>query len=62
VEKVELNAVKFDIPLFWKLENFVNLDGADAVEPDNCLNCFKGEITSLPDVNYGTPISWITGK
>ncbi len=62
MEKVELNAVKFDIPLFWKLENFVNLDEADAVEPDNCLNSFKGEITSLTDVPYGTPISWITGK
>jgi hypothetical protein len=30
-EKKELIATNFDLSLFWKIENFKNLEGADAV-------------------------------
>jgi hypothetical protein len=30
-EKEELIATNFDLSLFWKIENFKNLEGADAV-------------------------------
>ena len=33
----DLNNVKFDLSLFWKLESFANLDSADAVESNTRL-------------------------
>jgi hypothetical protein len=33
----DLNNVKFHLSLFWKLESFANLDGADAVESNTRL-------------------------
>jgi hypothetical protein len=60
--KDELNAANFDLSLFGRLENFVNLDGADAVEPENKFGSFEDEITRLPDGRYCTPIPWTTDK
>jgi hypothetical protein len=37
MEEDDLNNVKFDLSLFWKLESFANLDGADAVESNTRL-------------------------
>jgi hypothetical protein len=58
MEEDELNAIKFDVSLFWKLENFANLDGADAVEPNNRFDRFEDEITRFPDGRYCTPLPW----
>lgn len=38
--KDEQKAVNFDLSLFWRLENFANLDGAYAVESDERFNSF----------------------
>jgi hypothetical protein len=62
MEEHELNAVKLDIFLFWKFENFANLDGTDEVEPDDRFNCFEEEITRLPEGRYCTPTPWKTDK
>jgi hypothetical protein len=62
MEKDELNAIKFDVSLFWKLYNFANLDGADAVEPNNRFDRFEDEITRLPDARYCTPLPWTTDQ
>jgi hypothetical protein len=48
--------------LFWRLENFANLDGVDAVESDERFDSFADEITRLPDGRYCTPIPWKTDK
>ncbi len=58
----ELKNVKFDLYLFWKLENFANLDGADAVESNSRFDAFEDEITRLPDGRYCKPIPWTTDK
>ncbi len=51
----ELNATNFDLSLFWKLENFANLDGAEAVESEDRFDSFDERITRLPDGRYCTP-------
>ena len=58
----ELNATNFDLSLFWKLENFANLDGAEAVESEDRFDSFDEKITRLPDGRYSTPIPWSTDK
>ena len=58
----ELNNANFDLSLFWKIESFANLDGADAVESDSRFDTFEDEITRLPDGRYSTPIPWTTDK
>ncbi len=50
----ELNATNFDLSLFWKLENFANLDGAEAVESEDRFDSFDEKITRLPDGRYHT--------
>jgi hypothetical protein len=61
-DKDEQRAVNFDLSLFWRLENFANLDGADAVESTERFDSFADEITRLPDGRYCTPIPWKTDK
>jgi hypothetical protein len=55
-DKDEQRAINFDLSLFWRLENFANLDGADAVESTERFDSFADEITRLPDGRYCTPI------
>ncbi len=62
MEEDELNAIKFDISLFWKLENFANLEGAHAVEPNDRFDSFEEEISRLPDGRYCTPLPWTTDR
>ena len=61
-EKDEINAINFDLSLFWKIENFANLDGADAVEAKDRFDSFDEKITRWPDGRYCTPIPWSTDK
>ncbi len=58
----ELSNANFDLSLFWKIESFANLDGADAVDSNSCFDAFEDEITRLPDGRYSTPIPWTTDK
>ncbi len=58
----ELNNANFDLSLFWKIESFANLDGADVVESNSRFDTFEDEITRLPDGRYSTPIPWTTDK
>jgi hypothetical protein len=58
----ELNATNSDLSLFWKLENFANLDGAEALESEDRYDSFDEKITRLPDGRYCTPIPWSTDK
>ena len=44
-DKDEQRAINFDLSLFWRLENFVNLDGADAVESTERFYSVADEIT-----------------
>ncbi len=52
----------FDLCLFWKIENFANLDGADEVESNSRFHAFEDEIKRLPDGRYSTPIPWTTDR
>ena len=61
-DKDEQRTINFDLSLFWKLENFANLDGADAEESDKRFDSFADEITRLTDGRYCTPIPWKTDK
>ena len=42
-DKDEQRAINFDLSLFWRLENFANLDGADAVESTERFDSFADE-------------------
>jgi hypothetical protein len=61
-EQEEKSATNFDLSLFWKIENFANLEGADAVELENRFDFFDEKITRWPDGRYCTPIPWTTDK
>ena len=62
VEKEELEALNFDMSLFWRIEGFAGLNKADAVEPKDQFDSFAEKITRAPDGRYFTPIPWTKDK
>ncbi|XP_045028055.1 uncharacterized protein LOC123471158 [Daphnia magna] len=62
VEHDEITATNFDLSLFWRIENFANLEGAEAVESEDRFDSFDEKITRWPDGRYCTPIPWSTDK
>jgi len=61
-KKFEMDRLNFDLSLFWRLENFANLNDCDAVEKDDQFRSFCEDITRLDDGRYCTPIPWTTDR
>jgi hypothetical protein len=57
-----MDRLNFDLSLFWRLENFANLNDCDAVEKDDQFRSFCEDITRLDDGRYCTPIPWTTDR
>jgi hypothetical protein len=57
-----MEKLNFDLSLFWRLENFTNLNDCVAVEKDDQFRSFCNEITRFEDGRYCTPIPWTTDR
>jgi hypothetical protein len=61
-EKEEQVATNFDLSLFWKIENFANLEDADAVESEDRFDFFDeksrdGQMEDIVHRSLGRPTS-----
>ncbi|XP_046445140.1 uncharacterized protein LOC124194797 [Daphnia pulex] len=61
-KRFEMEKLNFDLSLFWRLENFANLNDCVAVEKDDQFRSFCDEITRFEDGRYCTPIPWTTDR
>ncbi|XP_045023195.1 uncharacterized protein LOC123467282 [Daphnia magna] len=61
-KRFEMEKLNFDMSLFWRLENFANLNDCVAVEKDDQFRSFCEEITRFEDGRYCTPIPWTTDR
>jgi hypothetical protein len=61
-KRFEMEKLNFDLSLFWRLENFANLNDCVAVEKDDQFRSFCNEITRFEDGRYCTPIPWTTDR
>ncbi len=61
-KKFEMDQLNFDLSLFWRLENFANLNDCDAVEKDDKFHSFCEDITRLDDGRYCTLIPGTTDR
>ncbi len=61
-KRFEMEKLNFDLSLFWRLENFANLNDCVAVEKDDQFHSFCEEITRFDDGRYCTPIPWTTDR
>jgi hypothetical protein len=57
-----MEKLNFDLSLFWRLENFANLNDCVAVEKDDQFRSFCEDITRFDDGRYCTPIPWTTDR
>jgi hypothetical protein len=61
-KRFEMEKLNFDLSLFWRLENFANLNDCVAVEKDDQFRSFCEDITRFDDGRYCTPIPWTTDR
>jgi hypothetical protein len=61
-KRFEMEKLNFDMSLFWRLENFANLNDCVAVEKDDQFRSFCEEITRFEDGRYCTQIPWTTDR